>query len=88
MTLGDPAGIGPEITAKAWDLRETAQLPRFFAVGDIHAIEAVWAGPVQRISDPAAAVTVFDHALPCIHVPDGSETIPGQPTRGGARGAF
>ncbi|MBO9669406.1 MAG: 4-hydroxythreonine-4-phosphate dehydrogenase PdxA [Sphingobium sp.] len=88
IALGDPAGIGPEITAKAWDLRETESLPRFFAVGDIAAIEAVWAGPVKRISDPADAVAVFESALPCIHVPDESETVPGQPTLDGARCAF
>ncbi|MBO9575525.1 MAG: 4-hydroxythreonine-4-phosphate dehydrogenase PdxA [Sphingobium sp.] len=88
ISLGDPAGIGPEIVAKAWDLRETEQLPRFFAVGDITSIEAVWSGPVQRITDPAEAATVFDHALPCIHVAEESEVIPGQPNLDGARCAF
>ncbi len=76
------------MVAKAWDLRETEQLPRFFAVGDVDAIEQVWAGPVQRIADPSEAAAVFDHALPCIHVPDEGETVPGQPTLDGARCAF
>ncbi len=88
MALGDPAGIGPEVVAKAWDLRESEQLPRFFAVGDVHAIEAVWAGPVRRIADPAETAGVFDHALPCIHVPDDGEPVPGRPTLDGARCAF
>ena len=88
ISVGDPAGIGPEIVAKAWDLRQAETLPRFFAVGDVDAIEAVWAGPVKRIADPAEAFGVFDHALPCIHVPDEGETVPGQPSLNGARCAF
>lgn len=69
-------------------MRESEHLPRFFAVGDIAAIETVWAGPVKRISDPAEAASVFDHALPCIHVPDEGKAVPGQPTLDGARCAF
>ncbi len=88
MALGDPAGIGPEVTAKAWDLRETEHLPCFFAVGDVASIEAVWAGPIKRISDPLEAAAVFDGALPCMHVPDEGETVPGLPTLDGARCAF
>lgn len=88
ISLGDPAGIGPEIVAKAWDLREAEGLPRFFAVGDIASIKAVWSGPVQRVSDPSEAAAVFDEALPCIHVADAGEIIPGQPTLDGARCAF
>jgi 4-hydroxythreonine-4-phosphate dehydrogenase len=88
VALGDPAGIGPEVTAKAWDLRATEHLPCFFAVGDVGSIEAVWAGPIKRISDPLEAAAVFDSALPCMHVPDDGETVPGLPTLDGARCAF
>lgn len=88
VSLGDPAGIGPEIIAKAWDLRITEGLPSFFAVGDIDSIRAVWDGPVQRVSDPVEAAAVFDHALPCLHVAEDQETEPGQPTLEGARCAF
>jgi 4-hydroxythreonine-4-phosphate dehydrogenase len=76
------------VTAKAWDLRETEHLPCFFAVGDVASIEAVWAGPIKRISDPLEAAAVFDSALPCMHVPDNSEAVPGLPTLDGARCAF
>jgi 4-hydroxythreonine-4-phosphate dehydrogenase len=44
IALGDPAGIGPEIAAKAWVARDTMQLPPFFVVGDIRSVEAVWRG--------------------------------------------
>jgi 4-hydroxythreonine-4-phosphate dehydrogenase len=88
VSLGDPSGIGPEIIAKAWDLRDREGLPRFFVVGDADAIEAVWTGPVKRIADPAEAIGLFDHALPCFHVDEGSEAVPGQPSLDGARCAF
>lgn len=88
ISLGDPAGIGPEIIAKSWDLRESEHLPKFFVVGDIAAIQAVWEGPVQRIDDPAEASHVFDHALPCLQVAEAGEIVPGSPTLDGARCAF
>lgn len=88
ISLGDPAGIGPEITAKAWSAREAAHLPTFFVVGDAAAIKAVWDGPVQRIDDPQEADAVFGTALPCLQVADCGELIPGLPTLDGARCAF
>ncbi len=88
VTLGDPSGIGPEIVAKAWDLRDREGLPPFFAVGDCASIAAVWSGPVRTIADPADAMSVFEHALPCLHVDDAAEAVPGRPTLDGARCAF
>ncbi len=38
VTLGDPAGIGPEVTAKAWDARHDRARPPFFAIGDARAV--------------------------------------------------
>ena len=34
VSLGDPAGIGPEIVVKAWARREALALPDFYAIGD------------------------------------------------------
>jgi 4-hydroxythreonine-4-phosphate dehydrogenase len=88
ISLGDPSGIGPEVIAKAWDQRNALSLPPFFVVGDMRAIEAVWSGPVARISDPADCARQFKKALPCIHVDEGSVAVPGTPTLDGARCAF
>lgn len=85
VALGDPAGIGPEIVAKAWALRAVRALPAFFAVGDRRSIEAVWDGPIATISEPAEANRCFDEALPVIQVEDAGEIIPGQPNMPGAR---
>lgn len=88
VSLGDPAGIGPEITAKAWAARAVHSLHPFFAVGDARSVERIWSGPVERISEPAQARAVFDRALPVLSVQDAGEIIPGQPSVQGARCAL
>lgn len=88
VTLGDPAGIGPEIVGKAWDARKTHDLPCFFAVGDERALRNVWSGPIELIETPSQAAAIFPTALPLINVNDGGATVPGTPTLEGARCAL
>lgn len=88
IALGDPAGIGPEVVAKAWVARETAQLSPFFAVGNIRAVEAVWRGPIQRITDPSEAHGVFGTALPLLQIDVAGIVVPGQPDADGAQHAY
>jgi 4-hydroxythreonine-4-phosphate dehydrogenase len=88
VALGDPAGIGPEIVAKAWDARDEHDLAPFFAVGDQRSIEAVWSGPVRLISSPDEAVSYFSSALPLIQIHDTADIVPGQPDLAGARCAL
>jgi 4-hydroxythreonine-4-phosphate dehydrogenase len=88
VALGDPAGIGPEIVAKAWDARADRALPCFFAVGDIRSVQAVWDGPIRTISEPREACAAFDEALPLIQVPDADPIAPGMPDSAGARCAL
>src|SRR3546814_9243505 len=51
VTMGDPAGVGPEVAARAWAARRENNLPPFVAIGDIAAIAAAWDGPVARVGD-------------------------------------
>lgn len=88
VALGDPAGIGPEIVAKAWDAREQYGLAPFFAVGDRRSIEAVWHGPVELIASPDEAPQCFDRALPLIQIEDTRQISPGEPDLPGARCAL
>jgi 4-hydroxythreonine-4-phosphate dehydrogenase len=88
IALGDPAGIGPEVTAKAWARRVEDALPPFFAVGDARSVAAVWDGPIALLSDPADAVRAFGDALPIVQVEDAGPIIPGQPNLEGARCAL
>lgn len=88
ISLGDPSGIGPEVTAKAWVARDAQRLPTFFAVGDARAIEAVWRGPIARISEPMEAAPIFGNALPVIQVEDAGDIKVGTPDAEGARCAI
>ena len=88
VALGDPAGIGPEIVAKAWDARGQYALSPFFAVGDRRSIETVWSGPIRQIASPDDAAGCFDEALPLIQIEDTGLIIPAQPDLAGARCAL
>ncbi len=88
VSLGDPAGIGPEVLAKAWAVRAAHRLLPFFAIGDRRSIEAVWNGPLEVIRHPDEAAAVFEHALPLMQVDDAHDNVPGQPSLAGARAAL
>ena len=85
VALGDPAGIGPEVVAKAWAARATAGLSPFFAVGEPRAVERVWGGPIVRITDPSEAERAFPEGLPILWVGHGGDVVPGAPDIDGAR---
>ncbi len=88
VSIGDPAGIGPEIVAAAWAAREAEALPAFFAIGDRRAIAAVWDGPIISLAAPADAAAAFPHGLPLVQVDDPGEITPGNPSLAGARCAL
>lgn len=88
VSMGDPAGIGPEVLAKAWDARTERQLPPFVAVGDARAIDRVWSGPVSVVDSFAEGAALFDEALPVLQVEDAGEIVPGTPDVEGARCAL
>ena len=84
VSLGDPAGIGPEIIAKCWDNRSAFNLPPFVAIGDPRSIAAVWDGPIEVIADPREADSVFDYGLPLIQLAAAKADTPGHPSVAGA----
>ena len=84
VSLGDPAGIGPEVTAGAWEARNRADLPPFFAVGDAAAVEQMWSGPVERVNSIDGVTFAFSRALPVWQVEDSGPPTPGQPTAQGS----
>lgn len=88
VALGDPAGIGPEIAAKAWERRAPDSVPPFFAVGAPEALRAVWGGPLEVVSGPDDAAACFESALPVIRIDSAGESRPGQPTLEGARNSL
>jgi 4-hydroxythreonine-4-phosphate dehydrogenase len=84
ISLGDPAGIGPEVIAKCWDNRSAFDLPPFVAIGDGHSLDAVWDGPIVVIDDPSEADAAFDLGLPLLQVPAATADLPGHPSTAGA----
>jgi 4-hydroxythreonine-4-phosphate dehydrogenase len=88
VALGDPAGIGPEIAAKAWERRVGDSVPAFFAVGAPEALRAVWGGPIEVVAAPDEAAAAFETALPVVRIDAAGETRPGQPTLEGARNSL
>jgi 4-hydroxythreonine-4-phosphate dehydrogenase len=88
VSLGDPAGIGPEVIAKCWDNRAEFALPPFVAIGDGRSLAAVWDGPIEVVDDPGQADAVFDFALPLIQISAAEEVAPGHPSVAGAHGSL
>ena len=84
VSLGDPAGIGPEVIAKCWDARSAFQLPPFVAIGDPRSIAAVWDGPIEIIDDPRQADAAFDVGLPLLQLNAAQADTPGHPSVAGA----
>lgn len=70
LTMGEPAGIGGEITLKAWHARKKDGLP-FFVIDDPDRLRALiqetgLATPITVISDPSEAADMFRFALPIL----------------------
>src|SRR5213596_877763 len=84
VSLGDPAGIGPEVIAKCWDNRAEFALPPFVAIGDGRSIAAIWDGPIEVVDDPSQADAAFDYALPLIQLSSADGDTPGHPSVAGA----
>ena len=92
LSLGDPAGVGPELIAAAWARRNVEGLAPFFVVGGSQLLAAAASSrglevPVRRVSDPAEAAKVFAVALPVLGHLDGPYE-PGAPDRFGAELAY
>ena len=88
--MGEPAGIGPDITLLAWLHGRSAGLPPFVYVGcaGVLADRAACLGldiALEEIAEPAMAGAVFAHALPVLPLAC-APAEPGKP-RGATAGA-
>lgn len=88
ISLGDPAGVGPELIAEAWARRDAAGLAPFFVAGGASVLAAAaqqrgLSVPVERIDHPADATDMFGRALPVLGEIDLDYT-PGTPSPAGA----
>lgn len=78
VTLGDPAGIGPEIITAAWRARTEASHP-FVVFGDAASLGAAGA-PVARVGSCSDARRVFPVAVPVVDMPLSGPVTPGVPS--------
>ena len=65
VTMGEPAGIGGEITLAAWR-RLAGRGPVFLALDDPERLRALGGAPIREIAHPTEAVAVFPQALPVL----------------------
>src|SRR5437763_9546606 len=72
VTLGEPAGIGPEITFAAWRRRAEFGLPPFYLLADPAFIErrAKRLAPDLQIAvlEPSRAAAAFAQSLPVVDI--------------------
>jgi 4-hydroxythreonine-4-phosphate dehydrogenase len=92
LTLGEPAGIGPDITIKAWLRRDELKLPPFYLLGDRDCLgqRAKTLGLHVKLADVAAkdAATAFPDALPVVATGRTATAPPGRPDASSADAAL
>ena len=70
LTLGEPAGIGPDLTLAIWQRRRELDLPAFYVIGNVDFLTA--RARVLRLDIPLTAVApaeaagAFSRALPVV----------------------
>src|SRR5271156_6008015 len=88
LTSGEPAGIGPDITLKAWLRRDELKLPAFYWLGDAASLDrrTKALGLNVRLAEvrPEDAVDTFARALPVVPTGDTATARPGHPDDGSA----
>lgn len=89
VTMGEPAGIGTEITLRAWQTQEQRAIPKFFLVDDPDRVRYIsrrlgWDIPVQEVATGLDARSVFAEALPVVAMPQMPAIDLGKPNPEGA----
>ncbi len=83
LTLGEPAGIGPDITLAAWTRRSELDLPAFYVLADPQCLarRAARLGidvPIEVVT-PETAAAAFARALPVVSLGIAATAEPGHP---------
>lgn len=85
LTLGDPAGVGPDIALLAYAARSQEVIPPFVLLGD----EAVLTQradalglsvTIAPVASPKEALAVFDKVLPLLPIDVAGPVVPGHPS--------
>jgi 4-hydroxythreonine-4-phosphate dehydrogenase len=92
LTLGEPAGIGPDLTLAVWHRRDELDIPAFYVVADPDFLSGR-AGrlglevPIVAVTPRTAAAT-FASALPVVALDLKATAEPGRPDRSSAPAAI
>jgi 4-hydroxythreonine-4-phosphate dehydrogenase len=84
VTMGEPAGVGAELTLMAWRRRGADSLPSFYLLDDPGRVSALsrkldLGVPVRTVESPAEAAECFSTVLPVLPHPPDAEVTPGRP---------
>ena len=92
LTLGEPAGIGPDITFAAWRRRAELGLPPFYLLGDPRYLaeraDRIAPGITIKAVEPAEAAAAFRTALPVVDLGLEVTAPPGRPDASSAPAAI
>lgn len=81
VSIGEPAGIGAEIIARAWLARREKALPAFYVIADPAFVESRLARLGLKVSvaviDSASAIEAFSDALPVFDLGQATDDCPG-----------
>src|SRR6185437_4942043 len=83
LTLGEPAGIGPDLTLALWRRRAEVDLPPFYLIGDVDFLRrrahALGFDVALAEVTPGEAVGAYPRALPVVSLGLSINTKPGEP---------
>jgi len=83
LTLGEPAGIGPDITLAVWQRRDELALPPFYLLADpdflARRAQQLGLDVPLCVVEPDAAAKTFATALPVVALAERVTAEPGQP---------
>ena len=83
LTLGEPAGIGPDLTLGLWRRRVELDLPAFYIIADMEFLKtrarALGLDVALSVVTPAQASAVFERALPVVPLDHPVTATPGKP---------
>jgi 4-hydroxythreonine-4-phosphate dehydrogenase len=90
--LGEPAGIGPDITIAAWQRRHELKLPAFYLLGDAACLDARARAlgvdiTIAEVGSDAASAAFAD-ALPVVATMERATAVPGRPDQSSAPAAL
>jgi 4-hydroxythreonine-4-phosphate dehydrogenase len=92
VTLGEPAGIGPDITLIAWQRRAELALPPFYLLADPDLMrrraQRLAPDAALAVVEPGEAVAAFGSALPVVDIGVTVTAEPGRPDASSAPAAI